>query len=326
MAVETGGAGGSAPVKPKKPEDVAPPVKPTFGASPNAGNDLSDVSSSAQGGLPGLPDIGSAPFTNPVGEDGQQLVPAAGTPAADLDNSVTAAIAGDTTQGSAGQGAPDTDWADVFWGSLGLPPDLVSQINAIFTQYPDASTAQAIAQNVIYGSTWFQQTFPGYANGVTAGLFSDVNGYRGYVNDMNALSQQYNQAPVSTADVVNNINAGLTSTHYGQTLQGAAYVNANQGYIQQEVGAFGTPGTGQGTNSQLSGTQLTSLGQEQAGIDTPLGQNLQLQVQKALQRMQGVFNGKVAGPAGLTVNQQGLNAPGLLGNAGANPGANVGAQ
>lgn len=323
MAVETGGGVGKAVPPKKKPEDVAPPVKPTFGASPNAGNDLSDVSSSAQGGLPGLPDIGSAPFTNAVGQDGQQLVPAPGTPAADLNNSVTAAIAGapDTDTSS-----PNTDWADAFWGSLGLPPDLVSQINAIFTQYPDATTAQAIAQNVIYGSTWFQQTFPGYANGVTAGLFSDVNGYRGYVNDMNALAQQYNQQPVSTADVVNNINAGLTSAHYGQVLQGAAYINTNSPYIQQEVGAFGESGVGQGANSQLSGSQLTSLGQEQAGIDTPLGQNLQLQVQKALQRMQGVFNGKVAGPAGLTVNQQGLNAPGLLGNAGANPGANVGAQ
>lgn len=278
-----------------------PPAKASTPApvtSGGAGNDYSDVSSSAAGGP-----TGSTPFTNPVGADGQQsATPAPDSPQAGDDN--------------AGNGATNpttpSDWAEIFWGSLGLPSDLVAQLDATLAQYPDATTAQAIGMNMIMQSGWFAQTFPGYQMGEANGLYSDMTGYRNYVNALNTLSNQYNGSNVSTGDVLSLLQQGLSPDTYGKRLAGAAYVNANSPDIQRTLGAFGNQ-AGQGPGGQLTQDQLTAYGQEEAGIDTPLGQQLNTAYAAAKTRMDKVFQGVLGRPAGLTLGQQGLNAPGLLG-------------
>lgn len=239
-----------------------PKPKPNPILSGTTGNDFSDVSSSAQGG-----GYSGAPFTNTVDPNtGMQNVQAPGSPGAALNAAVDQSIAGDGP-GSSGDGgtAPDgssipaTDWADVFWGSLGLPPDLVAQINAIFTQYPDMTMAQAVAQNALQSSPWFAQTFPGYSTGVQNGLFTDPTGYRDYVNQLNQLSNAYQGQNVTTDQVLSNLQAGYNPTRVQEGYQAGEILAADQ---SSAAAAMFSPG------------ELSQIAQEAAGIGSQNGQYL----------------------------------------------------
>ena len=283
------------------------PIKPTFGTAPPK-----PAPTSADSGTTGESKA-DFPFTNPVGPDGVQLPAVPGSEQAYIQSFVDAAVGGDDTlQNATGGGGapvmqiPDTDWAQVFWGSLGLPPDLVNQINDIFKKYPDLTMAQAVAQNVIRTSDWFATTFPGFATGVKNGLFTDETGYRDYVNKLNVISQQYNGRAVTTNEVTGALGEGIDASIFEKRLQANAYLAANQGQLQYELGAFGDQG-------QATPDQLQAFSRQQVGLDTGLGEQIKAQVDKAVQRMQNIFQGSLAGPAGLTLGPQGLNASGLAG-------------
>ena len=299
-------------------------VKPSFGApKPKAVGAQDATSEHGAGGGTGGNDVGVVPTLANVqsayGDSPSVLDDGSGGGggAPLTENSQGAGGPDSNGPGSAAPAVPDTDWADVFWGSLGLPADLISQINQIFKQYPDLNMAQAVAQNTLRNSTWFAATFPGFATGVKNGLFTDETGYRDYVNRLNVLSNQYNGRNITTDEVTGALGEGIDSSIFEKRLQANAYLAANQGQLQYELGAFGDQG-------QATPEQLQAFGRQQVGLDSQLGERIKAQVDKAVQRRQNIFQGSLAGPAGLTLGPQGLNAPGLAGGK-ASPATNVAA-
>lgn len=218
---------------------------------------------------------------------------------------------GSTGSGGSGGGGPaglpSIDWASAFFSSLGLPTDVVNNINKLFTQYSDVNTASAAAIAYIRGTPWYSQTFPGIQTGIKNGLFSDEQGYRDYVNKLNVLAQQYQGRAISGDETTSYIQQGLAPAYVDKLFQSNAYVKANANDIQYEMGAFGEPGQG-----RLTAEQLSALGKQEVGLTNDVGATLQAKVQKAVERLNGVFQGRLAAP-GLTLGQAGVYAPSLAG-------------
>lgn len=118
---------------------------------------------------------------------------------------------------------------------------------------------------------------------------------------LNPLYHQYTNDGVSRAEVEQAYSAGTPVNDIAKQFAGKAFIEANKGEIQQTTGAFGDAG-------QLTPEQLTALGSEQAGYDTPLGQVALAAYGKAQQRLQGVFKGFLASPS-LTIQGGKLRGP-----------------
>lgn len=212
-----------------------------------------------------------------------------------------------TGNGGDGAGASDIDWAKVYFGQYNLPSDLISQIESLGKQYgttnPDVFLNSAL--NAVRGSDWFSTTFPGFAAGVRAGLFTDETGYRGYVDQLNTVYQQYLGRHVSGDETAAALTQGATPGLIGNQFQGDTIAKTNANQWQYLTGAFDE-------NGALTSAEQTAYGREQAGVDTPLGQMVQKRVQQALARAQTMFSGSVA-PASLSTAQGRLLSPSLGG-------------
>lgn len=290
MPVQTGDAAGVRKVTTSPP---APAPKPTFGATITPTNFPSEH---GQGG-------GDSP-TDPGTVEAPVLPDYSPAPAA-TDNS------GGGGPDTNGPGSQPMDWADAFWGSLGLPPDLIAQLNSALAGYSDASIAAAVGQNIIRQSNWFAQNYPSFNAGLTAGLYTDENGYRSYVGQLNQLTQAFLGRPVSVADTQNYLGQGLSISNVGNILQGNAFAAAHAPELNLQAGAFSN--VGQGPGGTLTQQQLQAYGQQQSGYDTQLGEQMKAAIDKASKIMSTIFQGKLATPAGMTLGAQGLNSPGLLG-------------
>jgi hypothetical protein len=198
----------------------------------------------------------------------------------------------------------DIDWAQVYFGSYNLPPDLVAQIEALGQQYgttnPDVFFAQA--QNLIRQSDWFQQNYPGFSSGVTAGLFTDESAYRGYVNSLNQIYQQYLGRAVSGDEVSAALAQGLSPDLIARQFQGDVIAKVQAPQWNYLSGAF--------ADKPVTGAERQAYGREQAGIDTPLGQMVQQRIQQATARAQALFSGTLSTPS-LSLTQGRLSAPSL---------------
>lgn len=106
---------------------------------------------------------------------------------------------------------------------------------------------------------------------------------------LNQIYHQYTGGGVSRQEVTDAYNSGTSAQTIGQQFGGKAYIEANKGDIQYTAGAFG--------DRALTDPELKSLGEEQAGLDSPLGQSLTAAYQKAIDRMHGAFKGVLASPA-----------------------------
>jgi hypothetical protein len=215
------------------------------------------------------------------------------------------ALGGGGAGGGGGTPPPDIDWAKVYFGQYNLPADLISQIESLGKQYgttnPDVFFNSAL--NAVRGSDWFKTTYPGFNAGVTAGLFTDETGYRGYVNSLNNVYQQYLNRHVSGDETAAALAQGATPDLIGRQFQGDAIANVNAPEWQYLSGAFDE-------NGALTGAERTAFGREQAGIDTPLGQMVQKRVQQATARASALFRGTLATPS-LSVANGRLTAPSL---------------
>lgn len=205
---------------------------------------------------------------------------------------------------------PDIDWAQVYFGNYGLPSDLIGQIEDLGKKYgttnPDVFFHAA--QNLVRGSDWFAQTYPGFAAGVRAGLFSDENGYRGYVSALTNVYQQYLGRHVSGNETAAALAQGATPSLIANQFQGDTIANVNQNQWQYLTGAFDESGP-------LSAAETQAFGREQAGIDTPLGEMVQKRVTQAMGRAQALFGGTLGAPS-LSLSSSGrLLSPSLGGNA-----------
>lgn len=248
-----------------------------------------------------------APFTDPVGPGGvSYTIP--GTPGGDLAAAVAQAIgAGDPNSPSAqedgGAGAstggniPDYSGIDFsqYLNIWGLPGDVQSRVLQIFQSSggnTDVATQEALAY--IRGTDWYAQTYPGIQVAEAKGLVTNEADYRSLLNQQTQIYKQYLGRDISTDEFAANLNEGVSNTVIGQRLQGNAYAQTYGSTWNYALGAFDTAGA-------ASTSDLQSLGQEQAGLDTPMGQMLQNRLNLAQQRLQGVFKGPLAAPSlGLT--------------------------
>lgn len=195
----------------------------------------------------------------------------------------------------------NADWAAAFFGSLGLPKDVVEQVNKLFTQYSDVNAASAAALGYIRGTSWYATTYPGIAEGIQKGLVSNEADYRNLLNQQSQVYKQYLGRDVTSAEFASNLGEGVPLSTVGGRLQGAALAGTYGNDWRYKLGAFDTAPTD---------AEVTALGQEGAGLDSALGQQVKKRLDLAQQRLAGVFSGSLATPNLSLINGR-LSAPGL---------------
>lgn len=201
------------------------------------------------------------------------------------------------------------DWYKAFFANYGVPADVQGNLLDILKKYAsDPSTAQALSTQYLRTTPWYQTAFPGFSAGVNNGIFTDETGYRGYLNSINNVYNQYLGRHVSGDEVSALLAEGVSPSTVANRFQGQAYINANRNDIQYLGGAFG--------EGQMNKDQLTALGNENAGIDTQMGQIQQKVLAKAQQIRDKLYTGSLATP-GLSLGANGLNSPSLAGTRGA---------
>lgn len=190
-------------------------------------------------------------------------------------------------------GTPQLDWKAYLTDYLGIPADVAAIVDAIFREESDPGRAAFRAIAYIRGTDWYKQTYRGIGTGIQKGVVQDERGYRDYVNRVNQVFRQYYGRDATPDEIERFLDEGASVERIGLRGAGFANVQANRGDYQYLSGAFG--------GGRLTEEQLTALGEQEAGLDSALGENIQQSVQKALQRMQRVFQGQVAtgvfGPA-----------------------------
>lgn len=205
--------------------------------------------------------------------------------------------------GGGGGGAPTPDWSSSFFGGFGLPPDVVAQVNKIFAQYSDVNAAAAAALAYIRGTPWYAQTYPGIAEGIQKGVVSNEADYRNLLNQQSQLYTQYLGRAITGGEFAANLHEGVPLSTIGGRLQGAALVGTYGNDWRYTLGAFDQAG-------QPTSAETKALGEETAGLDSPLGQQVKRRLDLANQRLATVFRGSLATP-GLTTANGRLAAPGL---------------
>lgn len=239
-----------------------------------------------------------APFTNPVGPGGKQTDPEPGTPGYDLAQAVQQAIQGSTNPASPdytdGPTPTHPDFSGIdysqYFNIWGLPSDVQSRVTQIFQTSGDVNVASQLALAYIRGTDWYGQTYPGIQIAEAKGIVNNEADYRALLNQQTQIYQQYLGRHITSDEFSANLNEGANNTLIGQRLQGAVYAKTYGGDWNYALGAFGD--TGAATDAEL-----TSLGQEKSGLDTPMGQMLQKRLDQAQQRLAGVFKGGIATPS-----------------------------
>lgn len=162
------------------------------------------------------------------------------------------------TSAANGDSAAAPDWESVL-GDYGLPQNIITQLNQIWTTAGgDVNSAITLAQAYIRGTTWYTATYPGIQQGINAGLFTDEQGYRAYENQVDQIYQQY----WGRAATLPELNARITS---GQSVTQVA----NQFQAGAVLGNISDPLKG-----LFTADELKAYADEQAGIDTGLGQQI----------------------------------------------------
>lgn len=182
----------------------------------------------------------------------------------------------------------------------GLPPELQAQVDQIFRRYgSDQNVAMRQAIAYLMTTPWFAQNYAGYATGFQKGLFNDafsggLADYQRYKNSVQGTFRQHYGRDVTNDELVGFLNQGFDTSRIEKIGAGYSTVQANQGDWQYLSGAFG--------GGMLTEEEKKAYGEEQAGIDTQLGQTITNKVQAALQRFQGAFQGQVG--SSVTGDQQ----------------------
>jgi hypothetical protein len=193
-------------------------------------------------------------------------------------------------------------WQDYLTQFVGLPPELVNQIEAIFNGNPDAGQAALIALGVIRGSDWYKQRYRGIGDGIAKGIIRDEGDYNAYVNGVQQAYRRYYGKDATPEEIETFLKAGFSVDTIERKGQGKAYIDANKGDIQYYAGAF--------DQGQYSAEELEKLGEQEAGLGSDLGSKIQTRVQQAIRKAQRVFEGQLATP-NLSLGSQGLYAPSL---------------
>lgn len=160
-----------------------------------------------------------------------------------------------------------TDWSIVL-GTLGLPADVIAQLNLIWSKAGgDSSVATPLAINYVMSTGWFKDNYPGYFTGLNTGLYGDLRGYVSYQNDVNQLYKQYYGRAATNAEVSGFLTAGKNISQISSGLQSQAML----GTIPDPLKLIFTP------------EELRAFTDEKAGIDSALGQKMLAQVNTYMQ-------------------------------------------
>lgn len=273
------------------------------------------------GGTSGTPDATSG------GQGGGSLDPWTSNY---LANSSTSSSSG--SSGSSGS----IDYSQMF-AAFGMTPDMIKQINELMAKLISSGMSSDDAYNTVVGEirggqiganykngqSWYDYTYAGISYGIANGLLDSSNpeaSYRDYVNAINQYYQEYFGRDATTAEIVGYVQGGTSVSTAGAQLKGQSYANAYasgdanaMGYSWNALlGSFGQLPNGE---TQLSDTEKTALGESMTGYSTPLGDQLNKQLQTAYRRLQTIFRGQLATPADLQKGGSGLKAPSLASEA-----------
>jgi hypothetical protein len=202
---------------------------------------------------------------------------------------------GGSTGGGSGDGSspsdgkPPLDWR-AYLADWGFDQDVVDGLDKIFRTYTNVDQAQAAALAYIRGTQWYARTFPGIGAGIKAGLIGDEAGYRAYVNQLNQVYRRYYNRDVTSQEVADALGRGVTSGAIDSHLQGQAYIAANKGDIQYQLGAFDE-------NGPATEAELSAYGDQLAGLSNMIGPQLQNRLDKARARLQAIMQGSLAAPS-----------------------------
>lgn len=181
------------------------------------------------------------------------------------------------------------DW-HAYLTNWGFSQDIVDELDRIFRTYSDPSQASAAAIAYIRGTDWYNTTFPGIQAGMKLGVINNEQDYRAYTNQVNDLYNRYYGRNVSGNEVASLLSKGYSVGREGQALSGEAWAKANGADVQYLLGAFDQ-------NGQATGDQLQALGEENSGLDSLLGQQLQQRLSKAQDRLRTIMSGTLATPS-----------------------------
>lgn len=233
-------------------------------------------------GGPAIP--GEIPESGPNGgptPPGSPAPPGSGLPGA-LPDPTSTSSGGTTT--TAGQGLA----ASIFAG-LGLPADIIAQLDKIFAATPDVTQATALALAYIRGTPWYGTHFPGITEGRRAGLVNDERDYLALLNQTNQLYRTFLQRDVTTGEFAAQLVEGVGPDTVGKRLQGFAFIQAYGGDIQYAMRNFGEGG--------LDSAGLKSLGEQESGLSSTSGTLLEKKFQDAQARLKRAFEGVQQSPA-----------------------------
>lgn len=212
---------------------------------------------------------------------------------------------GDSSGGGGGSSATPLDW-HAYLVNWGFTQDIVDELDRIFRTYSDPNQASAAALAYVRGTDWYKQTFPGISEGLAKGVISNEQDYRSYTNNLNDLYQRYYGRNVTGDEVAGYLGKGYSASRTGQFLGGQAYAKTYGGDVQYLLGATDENGT-------ASADQLQALGEENSGLDSLMGQQLQRRLDLARQRLAGLFQGQLATPSMRLLNYGRPAAPSLQG-------------
>jgi len=243
---------------------------------------------------PGEPAAGGPTGTpgNPAGGGGQPGQPGTGS------------HSGGSSGGDTAAGGNTIDWSQYF-SDWGLPADVVAQLNQILQKETDTQRAVTMGIAFIRGTAWYKATYPGITSGFANGLVANEAQYRQMLNEQNQLFAQYLGRPITRDEFAAHLNEGIGTDTVSKRLQGQAYIGTYRPDIQFALGGYGS--------GQASEGDLTALGQQQAGLSNPVGMKLAKALDEATKRLQGLFGGTLASPAGLSLGGAGLAAQGVQG-------------
>jgi hypothetical protein len=233
--------------------------------------------------------------------------------------------------------APGPTVEPINWlGIPGLPQDIINRIDAIFRDGGPNAAERAVAY--LRTTPWHQQTYYGFAQGALKGLWGSEAEYMGWKGGVNAAYRRYMGRDATNDELLSFADAGWGVGEIGQRLEfsagfkelfrryngreatqeeinayygsggsldvlgrkfeGRAIVGAERPDLQYVTGAFDT--------GQLSEEELTAYGEQKAGLGSTLGVNIMTRVQKAMERVNRVFQGTLA--TGSLGNQGGILA------------------
>jgi len=187
------------------------------------------------------------------------------------------------------------------------------EINLLFPGFSDLAgagviTASGVAAGAAY-ITWrneVQETHRKYfgtsmdreqlgqvAAGAVTGRASAafLEHYYSFINSVGEEYELRHGEAASKERLDQMFETGKSAARWGMELQGESYIAANRGDIQGTAGAFNF-GAGLAGPGAFSEEELKALGEQEAGITTELGLDMQRRVATATQRMSRIWQGQ----------------------------------